>query len=255
MSFLRKSFTAIAFAAVASACGDSTGPTNYPPATLDQALAELSIPALSARGASFVDIDATGPSLDPASCPYSATAQSFVCTPISESGVTIDQSFTLFNASGATQSAFDPATTASVQANTSIAGTVVEQGTSLTVDGEQEITLSGLVTGPHVLNGASTISLFGTVDDGTGTYDVDITVSTTIANLVLPENAAASSTIWPRSGKITVDVTGSIDNVTVSSARTTITFSGTSTVDVTVSGGGLSKSCKVNLAESGPVCE
>ena len=255
MSFFRNSFTAIAFATVAAACGgDSTGPTNYPPATLDQALAELSIPALSAGGTSFVEVGSGAPSLDPTSCPYSATVQSFVCTPISESGLTVNQSFTLFNASGGKQSVFDPASTSSVRANTTVGGTLVEQGTSLSVNGQQELTLSGLVSGPHVLNGASSISLAGTVADGTGTYPVNITVGTTIASLVLPPNTAGSTDIWPSSGKITVDVTGSVGPVTVSSARTTITFTGTSTVDVTVSGGGLSKSCKVNLAMAEPVC-
>lgn len=249
----RRQLSVLALAVVAGACGsDSTGPTNYPPATLDQALAELSIPALSAAGSSFTEIDAA-PSLDPTKCPYSAAVQSFVCTPISESGVTLNQSFTLLNASGGKMGAFDPATTESVRATSTIGGTLVEQGTSLTIDGEQQITLSGLVSGPHVLNGTSTISLAGTVADGTGSYPVNITVSTTIANLVMPPNATAQA--WPSSGKITVDVNGSIGPVTVSQARTTITFTGTSTVDVTVSGGGLSKSCKVNLAVSEPVCE
>ena len=250
----RRQLSVLALAVVAGACGsDSTGPTNYPPATLDQALAELSIPALSAGGASFVDVGAGAPSLDPTSCPYSAAVQSFVCTPISESGVTVNQSFTLFNASGGKQGAFDPATTESVRANTTLGGTLVEQGTTLTVNGQQQLTLSGLVSGPHVLNGTSTISLAGTVEDETSTYPVNITVSTTIANLVLPPNATAQA--WPSSGTITVDVNGSIGPVSVSQARTTITFSGTSTVDVTMTGGGLSKSCKVNLAVSEPVCE
>src|SRR5215208_4649820 len=99
---VRRQLSAIALAAAASACGSdsSTGPASYPPATLNQALAELSIPALSAGGASFLDVDAA-PSLDPTKCPYSATVQSFVCTPISESGITVTQSFTLLTSSGA----------------------------------------------------------------------------------------------------------------------------------------------------------
>jgi hypothetical protein len=239
-------------ASFAIACGgDSTGPTNYPPATLDQALSELSIPALSAGGASFVDIQGA-PSLDPARCPFSPSVQSYVCTPISESGLTVNQSFTLLNGSGGKQSAFDPATTEAVRASTTIAGTLAEQGTTLTVDGEQQLTLSGLVSGPHVLNGTSTISLAGTVEDETSTYPVNITATTTVANLVLPPNATAQA--WPSSGTITVDVNGSIGPVSVSQARTTIKFDGTSTVEVTMTGGGLTKSCKVDLAVAEPVC-
>ena len=253
----RHHLSALVIAAAVVACGgdSSTSPTPYPPATLNQALAELSIPALAAAGSSsFVDVGTAAPALDPATCPYSATVQSFVCTPISESGITVNQSFTLLSGSGATQSAFDAATTDAVRANTTVGGTLVEQGTTLDVTGQQELTLSGLVSGPHVLNGTSSLTAAGTVVDETTTYPVNITVSTSIANLVLPVNETGSSQVWPSSGTITVDVNGSIGPVSVSQARTVITFTGTSTVNVTVSGGGLSKSCKVDLTNAAPEC-
>jgi hypothetical protein len=251
----RRHLSALTFAAAAVACGgDSTGPTSYPPATLDQALAELSIPALAAGGPSVVGIGTAAPSLDATTCAYSAVVQSFVCTPVSESGITINQSFALLSGSGAKQSAFDPASTDAVRANTTVTGTIVEQGTSLDVNGQQELTLSGLVSGPHVLNGTSSLTAAGTVADETSTYPVDITVNTSIANLVLPADHGGSSQTWPSSGTITVDASGSIGPVSVSQARTVITFSGTSTVNVTVSGGGLSKSCKVDLTQAAPEC-
>jgi hypothetical protein len=250
----RRRLSAISFVAAAVACGgDSTGPS-YPPATLNQALAELSIPALGAGGPSFVDVGTGAPSLDPTKCPYSAAVQSFVCAPLSESGLTINQSFTLLSGSGAKQSAFDPASTNAVRANLTVAGTLVEQGTSLNVNGQQELTLSGLVSGPHVLNGTSTLTVAGTVNDGTATYPVNITVATSVANLVLPAHEGGSAPVWPSSGTLTVDVNGSIGPLAVSQARTVITFSGTSTVNVTMSGGGLSKSCKVDLAITEAVC-
>ena len=135
----RRQLSVLALAIIAGACGsDSTGPTDYPPATLDQALAELSIPALSAGGTSYVEVGDGAPSLDPTTCPYSAAVQSFVCTPISQSGITVDQEdFTLFNASGGKQGVFDPASTNSVRANSTVAGTLVDQGTSVTVNGQQ----------------------------------------------------------------------------------------------------------------------
>jgi hypothetical protein len=255
LRFRRRHLPSLALAAAVACGGDSaTAPTSYPPATLDQALAELSIPALSAGDNSFVDLGAAAPSLDPTRCAYSATVQSFVCTPISESGITINQSFTLLTASGAKQSAFDAATTDAVRANTTVAGTLVEQGTSLNLSGQQQITLSGLVSGPHVLNGTSTLTAAGTVVDGTTSYPVNITVATSIANLVLPAHESTSSQLWPSSGSVTVDVNGSIGPVSVSQARTVITFSGTSTVNVTMTGGGVTKSCKVDLTKAAPEC-
>lgn len=255
LRFRRRHLPSLALAAAVACGGDSaTAPTSYPPATLDQALAELSIPALSAGDNSFVDLGAAAPSLDPTRCAYSATVQSFVCTPISESGITINQSFTLLTSSGAKQSAFDAATTDAVRANTTVAGTLVEQGTSLNLSGQQQITLSGLVSGPHVLNGTSTLTAAGTVVDGTTSYPVNITVATSIANLVLPAHESTSSQLWPSSGSVTVDVNGSIGPVSVSQARTIITFNGTSTVNVTMTGGGVTKSCKVDLTKAAPEC-
>ena len=255
LRFRRRHLPSLALAAAVACGGDSaTAPTSYPPATLDQALAELSIPALSAGDNSFVDLGAAAPSLDPTRCAYSATVQSFVCTPISESGITINQSFTLLTGSGAKQSAFDAATTDAVRANTTVAGTLVEQGTSLNLSGQQQITLSGLVSGPHVLNGTSTLTAAGTVVDGTTSYPVNITVATSIANLVLPAHESTSSQLWPSSGSVTVDVNGSIGPVSVSQARTIITFNGTSTVNVTMTGGGVTKSCKVDLTKAAPEC-
>jgi hypothetical protein len=253
----RRHLSALTVAAAVVACGgdSSTRPTSYPPATLNHALAELSIPALAAGGTSFLGVDAAAPALDATKCPYSATVQSFVCTPISESGLTIDQSFTLLTGAGGKQSAFDAATTDAVRANTTVDGTLVEQGTTLDVSGQQELTLSGLVSGPHVLDGTSSITAAGTVADESSTYPVNISVNTSIANLVLPVNETGSSQVWPSSGTITVDVSGSIGPVSVSQARTKIEFSGTSTVTVTVSGGGLSKTCQVDLSQAAPVCE
>jgi hypothetical protein len=246
----RRHLSALTVAAAVVACGgdSSTRPTSYPPATLNHALAELSIPALAAGGTSFLGVDAAAPALDATKCPYSATVQSFVCTPISES-------VTLLTGAGGKQSAFDAATTDAVRANTTVDGTLVEQGTTLDVSGQQELTLSGLVSGPHVLDGTSSITAAGTVADESSTYPVNISVNTSIANLVLPVNETGSSQVWPSSGTITVDVSGSIGPVSVSQARTKIEFSGTSTVTVTVSGGGLSKTCQVDLTKAAPVCE
>ena len=256
MSRLRSSISAFVIVGAAVACGgDSTGPTSNAPATLDQALAEMSLPALAAGGPTFVDIGAATPSFDPTTCSYSATTQNFVCTPISKSGITLLQSITLLSGAGVKQSAFDPTGTAAVRANTNVDGTLVEQATSVRVYGQQELTLSGLVSGPHVLNGWSSLTVAGTVADGTSTYPVNVRVNTAIAKLVLPANGASGARAWPSSGTLIVDVVGAVGLVVVSQTRTEIEFSGTSTVDITVSGGGnLAVGCRVNLAVAKPAC-
>ena len=108
----------LVMAVLVSACGadSSTGPAANQPSTLDQALTAFSNPAIAAANTAFFDAGAEAPGLGLAGCPYAAASQSFVCTPFSANGVSINQSFTLLSASGAPQSAFDAATTAAINA-------------------------------------------------------------------------------------------------------------------------------------------
>lgn len=250
---LRSSVSTIVVSVAVAACGgDSTGPKSSSSATLDQALAELSIPALAVGGLSLAGIEGPAPSLNSSTCSYSSAEQGFVCAPISRGGITIGQSFTLYGASGL-QSSFDPAGTTSVHTTTLISGNSVGQGASFAVSGRQETTLAGLVSGPHLLNGWSAIRIDGTVSDETSTYPVGVTVNTSIYNLVVPPSADGAQ-VWPSSGKITGDINGTIGPVYLSQ-RTEITFTGGSTALVGITGaGGGTKSCKVDLAVAQAVC-
>ena len=123
------------------------------------------------------------------------------------------------------------------------------------MDGQQTLTLSGLLTGLHTLNGTSTLTLAGTFSDGTTSFPIDVTVTTSIANLVLPANTTPGAPIWPTSGTVTVQASGTIADIPTGTQKLTMIFDGTSTVDVTVTGNGISKSCKVDLATAtDPVC-
>ena len=260
MPRIRSSVAAVALVVAVVACDDSTGPKSSP-VTLDQALAELSNPALASTGPTFVDIGDLTPSVDLPACPYSAESQKFVCPPVTKRGITLRQSFTLLTAQGVKQSTFDPTTTDSVRANTDVDGTLAEQGTNVRVYGGQEVTLTGLLSGPHVLDGFASIVVAGTVDDGTSTYPVNVRVNTSIDELVLPDDAAGSAPVWPTSGRMTVDV-AAVSGATSPAflnGRTVIRFlNGTSIVDVTVtSGDGLAEAvgCTVDLAVSKPACD
>jgi hypothetical protein len=242
---------------VAAACGSDssvTPTTDTPRATLDQALTELSHPALSATGGSISGLFPGAPALGIGRCGYVAASQSFVCPPTTTSGITITQSFTLLNATGAAQSVFDAATTAAVKSSTAVAGTVDQDGSTLTVDAREELTLSGLLTGTHTINGTSTAHIFGTLvlDEAA---DVDIRITASVANLVLPTNATSGTQSWPVSGTIVVESSAAFSDFTAST-RQSITFNGTSTVTVTITGGGVSQTCQLNLArpQDTPAC-
>ena len=246
--------------AIATACGSdsSVAPNtqndpnnpNAPQATLEQALTELTLPVLAAAGGSAtVPI---GLVLSTGRCAYTAASQSFVCPPATASGLTINQSFTLLTASGAKQSAFNHATTASVKTNTTLAGTIVEDGATLTIDAQQELTLSGLLTGPHTLNGTSAAHLSGAFFDDA---PIDIRITGSITSLVLPANTTVGAQVWPTAGTIVVASSGTFADLPPFTSRLTMTFNGTSKVTLVITEDGVSRTCQYDLTKAGtPAC-
>ena len=247
----------LAMAVLVSACGadSSTGPDANQPSTLDQALTAFSNPAIAAANTAFFDSGAEAPGLGLGRCAYTAGSQSFVCSPFTANGVSINQSFTLLSASGAPQSAFDAATTASVNAKTTMAGTLSGNGTTLNVDGVQDLTLSGLLSGTRTLNGSSTTKLKGVISDFLGTSSLDATLSTTVTNLVIPAKTATSAQPWPASGTIVVESTGVVAGASIPTIRISMSFSGTSTVNVSRTGPGGTQNCKMDLANPTQACQ
>ena len=246
----------IAMAVLVSACGadSSTGPANQP-ATLDQALTAFSNPAIAAASTAFFDAGAAAPALGLSRCAYAAESQSFVCSTFSSKGVAIDQTFTLLTAGGAKQSAFDAATTDAVNAKTTMAGTLSENGTTLQVDAQQNLTLSGLVSGPHTLNGTSTTKLKGVIADIFGSSSLDATLTTTITNLVIPNKTEVGAKPWPSSGTIVVQSSVIVGGAAIPDIRISMDFSGTSTVNVSRTGPGGTQACKMDLAKPEAGCQ
>jgi len=244
---------------IATACGSdssvapsTTDGANTSHATLEQALAELTLPVLAAGGGSVTTTIPVGLALGIGRCPYTAASQSFVCPPAMASGITIKQSFTVLSASGAKQSAFDHATTASVKTSTSVVGTIVEDGAALTIDSQQELTLGGLLAGPHTLDGTSTTRLSGTFF---GDAPIDVRITGSISSLVLPTNTAVGAQVWPTGGTIVVASSGTFADLPPFTSRLTMTFNGTSTVTLTITENGFSQTCQHDLAKPGlPVC-
>jgi hypothetical protein len=238
-----------AILALAGACSDSTRPSNDPPADLTQVLAELQPSSLAPlNGAiSVVPVMDVGAPV-PSSCSYDGTSKSFLCPSVSVGDITLSRSFTLLDASGAPQTTFDKTTTAAVRMRSTFVGTVTAGATSMVMDQEQELTLSGLLTGVHTLNGTSLGHMSGTVAGGPAPIPISTTISTTITNLVLPRSSSGSR--WPLSGTVAASMT---DAGFVTPVTTTITigFNGTSTVTVTLSTNGFTSTSTVDLANPG----
>jgi hypothetical protein len=251
---LRAPLAALVLAAAVSACGSdvSTAP-EQPAATLEELFEDLSLSSIAdaAGELSGVPSLSIASNLSP-SCTFAAASQSFVCPTQSFSGLTVTESYTLLSAAGAPQSAFDPATTAALRATARVTGTVTQPGTNLTVDAQQTLTLSGIRFGPRTLNGTSGSRIVGTFLEGNTLYPVDVTTTTTIANLVLPSSTAAQR--WPVSGTLTAITRATMTGLPALDATVKLTFNGTSKVAVAMTMGGVGKSCTVDLVTDASTC-
>jgi hypothetical protein len=237
---------------VASACGSdsSVAPTTQT-GSLTDAVAQLSVPAIGAAAAVSGLPGGALATFDASRCAYSATSQSFTCPTVTTSGLTFKQSFTLLDASGGKQSAYGPTTTSSVHASSSVTGTIMQASTSVTVDAQSELTLSGLLTATHTLDGTATTTL----TNGTSVPTLGTVTTTTIDKLVLPAGATGAAA-WPTSGTITAVTKtiagGDLPATTLLTAK--ITFTGSSRATVSITTAGITKTCTVDLTSQAPSC-
>ena len=245
---------AIALAAVVGACtsDSSVGPSQ--PVTLDKVFSEMSLssvaPATSTAAATVAPVPVPALSaVVPSSCSYDGTSK-FVCAPVTASGVTVTRAFTLLDASNTPQSQFDPATTAAVRTFTTVAGTFTAGPRSVTINSQETMTLSGLLTGVHTLDGASVAHLSSPASGTTPAFNTDVT--TTIDHLVLPTD----SNKYP-AGTITMDATSALNSGTPQpTLGLRMVFDGTSTAKMTITVGGFaSQTCTIDLASQTPACK
>jgi hypothetical protein len=269
----RALIAALAAALVAGCGSDSPNEpaTQQQQHTLDVAaiLSEMSIGrAGTVPGASTVlALPATVgvPTIALSACPFSASGQGFTCPTVTSGGLTFDISYFLYDASGHAQSAADAATTASVRTvvdtkgTTSVPSANGVSGTVVIVD-HSDMTMSGLLTPPHTLNGNGTSHYDLTLTGATPLHAV-IDMTSATRNVVLPTQSDTSSPAFPLSGTITTDsktVTSiaSIGTVTAT-AHSVITFngSGKATIVYTTSLSAAVTTCTVDLTgKSPPVC-
>ena len=259
-STTRPCYLALAAAAMLAGCGgDSSVSTTSTPVDLTRVFSEMSLPAVSGatRAAGGVG-GAAGPTAPfagvPKGCSYTLASQSFVCAPITQGGITISQSYTLLNASGAPLASFEPTTLAAVRMQSTIDGTQIGSD-SLVIVGRQDQTLSGLQTSKHVLNGTTTTTLSGAFGSGRfipSAEPVTITTKSTTNDVVIPANSDAKA--YPLSGTVALDETISLRNLPPFTTRIVLTFNGTSKVRMTIDGVAVSGCSTIDLSSTTPGC-
>jgi hypothetical protein len=247
---------ALSLLAASAACSGSdspSAPSTLARADLNLAFVELGTSAIPAATTTIAGVPAVAPSIgDRTGCVYTAASQRFTCPTRIAGGLAIDGSYALLTAAGSSQPEFDPATTAAVRTDVKVAGTVSDAATKVTVDAEQTLTLSGLLTGTHLLDGTATSKVTGTVVEGSTTVPITSTTTTTISKLVLPHSSSPGR--WPVSGTITSENSTALSGLPPVQTRIEISFDGTGRGAMVITIAGISKSCTVDLATQGPTC-
>jgi len=136
----------------------------------------------------------------PRNCAYGSTDQAFTCPTQTTSGFSWTVKYLLYDAAGASQSAFDEKTTDRVRVIVDANGTVSTGPTPLpkVVHHHGDLTLTGMLGPRRIANGLA-------VDHdtaGSGTDAIAIDATTTVADLAF-DNATSA---FPSSGAITIDI-------------------------------------------------
>ena len=243
-------------ALVLAACSSDspTAPTPDVSALVDQmtvnGIASYSTSAFSASVAGLAPSAVSIPSAGSSSCSYSATSQFFECTPVTSNGMTFTRSFQLLDASGHALSTMDGTLVASLRTVNDIKGSMTNSSSlgsmTITIDRHEDATMSDLKAAVHVLNGSATQKLG--LSSAMFTYGSDETSKT--SNLKLGQPTAAVH--WPLGGSITTDRTITAPGVsTAIASHEVISFDGTSVMTLTHTTGGITMTCKIDLAKLG----
>jgi hypothetical protein len=255
-SRIRLALATLTLAIVADACSsDNTVAPGQTVDTLDGALAEVTMPALDYASATFSGAGLVTPAILPSRCQFDGASGTFICDALTGNGLTLNQFYTLVDAGGTKQQAYDQKTTAGLIVNSAVSGTATgyigSTAVTLTVDAQQQLTLSGLGTAQHTINGSSLTNTTLTRRDSADAPLVS-TITTRVVDLVVPVAGPGEQTPWPVSGMIELKSSTDLGYVIPLDASNTTTsaameFSGSSVVKLTITTQNGTQTCKVDI--------
>lgn len=167
---------------------------------------------------------------------------SFACPPVTKNGLTATRTITFFDATGATESAYDSLLTASIHVVADISGDAAHGNWSATVARHRDFTFTGLLGNEttRIVNGTGSETDTDsrvTKNDSTRTYTV--TGASVITSVVLPVKSNGGNA-FPTSGTITrtytITMTSGPNTGRTVTRTVTITFDGTSTPTANING-------------------
>ncbi len=195
-----------------------------------------------------------------ASCTFNAGTGFVECAPQTFGGLTIDRSVQYLDASGKVQSAFDTATTNSIETRVSVSGSIVRRDNDTsTVAHTSDRKVSGLKAAQRTINGTSagTEKTVGT--DTIGHFTALRTIGDTTRNVVIPAPSAGSPPPFPTSGTIVRQMQATLTydgkNPASTTRREVITYNGTNTATVVITQDGQTKNCTLPLPRGRLTCQ
>jgi hypothetical protein len=252
---------------VATACSDSTAPSSR--VSDNEAAVDLAVSAGAsvatdlgllmageADGMTFTTGAERGDAQLAATTGCSVVDGRRVCSATTDGGLTLTRSFAFYDASNALQPRFDPATTASINFQMSVSGTITRPRVTSTISHERNMTLSGLAGTETERSwngtGSGSENSTATGDRGTRTYVGTTKDTTTNVVFKLPR----SENPWPQSGTIVhrTDATATFEGAQSGSRtiahRAVVTFNGTSTATLQIG----TRTCSLDLATKAVTC-
>ena len=201
----------------------------------------------------FDDFDDTG------ACTFSTTTSRVECPTVTRAGLTFNRSFSFLDAAGAVQHAFDEAKTNTVNAKSTVTGTVTHHSTATsTVNSSSDFTIGGLASGStkRTVDGKSAGSETTTGTREGVAFTVARTAGDTTTGLVIPIQDGRPT--FPTAGTVIrsmqATVTKAGSSPSTSSRREVITFDGSATAKVVITQDGVTKNCTKPLPHGHLTC-
>lgn len=214
-------------------CDSSTEPMS------SELAADLAVAAMSGEAAAQHVEMMRGPG-GPLGFGFRADPGKFECTAGGRDGLTVTRKCSFFDASNASQTAYDAATTDKVVLEVEVDGAIERGHMSGTIHRESQLTVTGLAGAETSMtwNGSSSGTSTRVHTRDGGSMQLDMSEEEAIGGVVIP--VPRTPTSWPTAGtitrQVTVTFTGGPKDGTTETRNVTITFNGTQYAGITVNG-------------------
>ncbi|MBI4502017.1 MAG: hypothetical protein HY700_12765 [Gemmatimonadetes bacterium] len=193
-------------------------------------------------------------------CSYSASTGRITCDPVTARGLTITRSAAYSDINDAFQSAFDSATTNTINVQVTVTGTRIHRdGDTSVVNAASDRTVTGLLASERTINGTSRANENISGTDSTGHFTAVRVAGDTTNGVKIPAPSATNAHPYPTAGTVTrsmqVTVTRDGQSPVNKNRREVVTYDGSDTAKVVITQDGVTKNCTLPLPRGRITCQ